>query len=448
MAIKSTGNGQRPTANIPLIEKAVGEYVYIVQSSLEPAKCKIGITDNLSRRLKDYNSTTGQSKDNIYSYLFTCQVKNMRQVEQDIKNNFPHLREQSSREIYFYNKPLFDTYVDFICSHRFFVKEIFIQEPEKKTIIKIVKKTTPSLKERGLTRENIMTKAKKVDNDEFYTRYEDVVKEIEMYPVEVWENKSVFCNCDDAVGETRTEKDSSAFALYFIKNFIRLKLKKLICTHYSGQMDLFHAGAKGYIFTKKGVKELITAPRGYTGDFADPVSLKILNEEADIVCTNPPFSLAIPYWKTIIDSGKRFLIISNIVNVLNTAYLPYFIENKVWAGYNSVDWYLNPKREQTRAAGHWYTNIPINYRPKWKNLKIMSLEEIPEKYIKKDDEGYLIFDNNYIPKDYGEVFGVSGRAILNGVLEKGYKLINSKQYIPRINGKAQWSRALIQKIKK
>nr|WP_272503469.1 GIY-YIG nuclease family protein [Brachyspira hyodysenteriae] len=108
------------------------EYLYIVQSSLEPAKCKIGITDNLERRLKEYNNTTGKSKDNIYSYIFTCEVKNMHQIENDIKNNFPHLREQKSKEIYFYNSALFDMYIDFIKSHDLFVKEIYIKPEEKK----------------------------------------------------------------------------------------------------------------------------------------------------------------------------------------------------------------------------------------------------------------------------------------------------------------------------
>lgn len=423
----------------------MSQYLYIVQASLEPAKCKIGITDNLERRLKEYNAMTGKSSDNIYKYLFTCEVKNMREIEDDIKNQFPHLREQSSREIYFYNNALFDGYVDYIRSHPLFKREIFVKEPEKKIIVKIVKKVTPSMQERGLTREKIMTKAKKVNNDEFYTRYEDVVKEIEMYPLETWRNKVVFCNCDDAVGNTRTQKDSSAFALYFIRNFMKLGLKKLICTHYSGQTDLFNAGAKGYIFSKTGVKEMTEAPKGYTGSFDDPLSLRILNEEADIVCTNPPFSLAINYWKTLIDSGKKFLIISNIVNVLNTAYLPYFKNHKVWPGYNRIDWFLNPKQEPVQAAGHWFTNIEIKDRPKWKHLKFVPLDEIPEKYQKKDDNGYLLFDNGFIPNDYNQIFGVSSRAILNGVLEKGFKIINEKQYIPYILGKAQWSRVLIQK---
>lgn len=369
----------------------------------------------------------------------------MREIENDIKLHFPHLREQSSREIYFYNVSLFDMYVDFIRNHKGFKREIFLKPEAKKTVVKIVKRTTPSLKERGLTRENIMTKAKKVNNDEFYTRYEDVEKEIAMYPLETWQGKCVFCNCDEAVGETRSENDSSAFALYFIKNFIRLGLKKLICTHYSGQMDLFMAGAKGYIFTKDGVQEMIQAPKWYTGSFDDTISIDILNNEADIVCTNPPFSRAVDYWRIVINSGKKFLIISNIVNVLNTAYLPYFIKKQVWAGYNRVDWYLNPKREPVQAAGHWFTNIPILNRPKARLIKIVPLNEIPDHYKKYDDNGYLLVDNGFIPADYNEVFGVSSRAILNGILEKGYKIINEKQYIPYVSKKPQWSRVLIQR---
>ncbi|MCZ9951825.1 adenine-specific methyltransferase EcoRI family protein [Brachyspira hyodysenteriae] len=265
------------------------------------------------------------------------------------------------------------------------------------------------------------------------------------YFAEIWANKCVFCNCDDAVGETRTEKDTSAFALYFIKNFMRLKLKKLICTHYSGQMDLFNAGAKGYIFTKDGVNEIIETPKGYTGSFDDDLSLKILKEEADIVCTNPPFSRAIDYWNIVIGSGKKFLIISNITNVINTAYISYFMNKNIWAGYNSVNSYLNPKKEITTASGHWYTNFKIKNRPKYKNLKIIPLEEIPEKYKKYDDNGILIVDNCYIPNDYNKPFAISVRPVLNGVLEKGYKIVYDKKYVPYINKKEKFARVLIQK---
>lgn len=369
----------------------------------------------------------------------------MKEIEDAIKKQFPHLREQASREIYFYNAALFNQYVGFIKAHPLFKQELSLTPTTEKKVVKIVKRTTPTLKERGVTRIDVIHRAQKIKNDEFYTRYEDVEKEIEMYPLETWKEKCVFCNCDDAVGESRTGKDCSAFALYFIKNFIRLGLKKLICTHYSGQMDLFNAGAKGYVFTKKGIKEMTTAPRGYTGCFEDPLSIKILKEEADIVCTNPPFSRARDYWNLVINSGKKFLIISNITNCINTGFIPYFKDKQVWAGFNRIDKYLDPKRQFVEAAGHWFTNIKISDRPKAKHIKITLLNDIPDRFKKFDDSGMLCVDNCYIPKDYKKPFAISARPILNGVLEMGYKIVQKQRYTPYINGKECFARILIQK---
>ena len=424
------------------------QYIYIVQALLEPSKCKIGKTINLERRLSEYNKMTGKSKENIYQYLFTCEVRSMTDVEEDIKRKFYHLREEKSREIYFYNSALFEEYVKFIKENKSFVEEIFIRPnvPKQITKVKIVKKTTPTLEERGLTQKDVLQKAQKVCNDEFYTRYEDIEKELSMYDKEIWNDKVVFCNCDDAVDDD--ERNTSAFALYFLKNFDELKLKKLICTHYSGVVDLFNQGSKAYIFTKFGfgeIDEIKEYPSNYSGSFDDPRSLKILNEEADIVCTNPPFSIAIDYWNVTIKSGKKFIIISNVTNPITPAFIPFFKNNLVWAGYNRVDWYLNPKRQLVDASGHWYTNIPIKNRPKYKHLKIVPLKEIPEKYQKYDDSKTLIVDNCYIPSDYKKAFAVSVRPILNGVLEKGYKIIDDKQYFPYVNGKKCFGRVLVQR---
>ncbi|MCL2742255.1 MAG: adenine-specific methyltransferase EcoRI family protein [Planctomycetaceae bacterium] len=310
---------------------------------------------------------------------------------------------------------------------------------------KIIKKTTPTLEERGVTRQTLLHRAQRADNDEFFTRYEDVEKELDMYPKSVWKNKVVFCNCDDAVGNN--ERTTSAFALYFLKKFKELGIKKLICTHYGGKVDLFNQGPKGYIFTKNGFSEIGTKeyPKNYTGSFDDPLSLKILREDTDIVCTNPPFSRAIDYWRMIIESGKKFLIISNITNPITLAFIPYFKEGKAWAGYNRVDWYLTSKRELTRAAGTWYTNIPIKNRQKYNHLKIIPLKDIPEKYKRYDDSKTLIVDNCYIPSDYKKPFAVSARSILNGLLEKGYALIDDKVYHPCINGKKCFARVLVRK---
>ena len=423
-------------------KKQGNQYIYIVQASLETSKCKIGKTNDLERRLKEYNNMTGKSKENIYKYLFTCEVKDMTCFETVITGKFTEFREDKSREIYFYNHALFKHYVSFIKSHELFIREVFIKADDKKQVVQIVKRTVPTLEERGQSPKDVMQKAQKVENDEFYTRYEDVEKELSMYSTRIWKNKTVFCNCDDAVDDDK--RNTSTFPLYFLQNFRELGLKKLICTHYSGTVDLFNQGPKGYIFTTNGYRE-VEYPKGYDGSFDHPLSLKILHEEADIVCTNPPFSRARDYWKVLIESGKKFLIISNITNPITPAFIPYFKDNKVWAGYNRVDWFLTPKRELTRAAGTWYTNIPIKDRPKYNHLKIMRLKNIPQKYKKYDDSNVLLVDNCYIPEGYKKPFAVSTRPILNGLLEKGYEIIRDTQYFPYVNGKKCFARVLVKK---
>ena len=389
---------------------------------------------------------TGKSKNNAYIDLFTCQVKDMASVEGDITKKFHGFREEKSREIYFYNESLFRKYVNFIKSHTSFVKEIFIKPEDKKQIVKIIRKTTPSLEERGLTMKEVLQKAQRAENDEFYTRYEDVEKELSMYPKRIWKNKVVFCNCDDAVGDD--EKMTSPFAMYFLNNFEELELEKLICTHYGGKVDLFNQGPRGYIFTRTGFSEIGTKeyPKNYDGSFDHPLSLKILEEDADIVCTNPPFSRARDYWKIIIDSGKRFIIISNVLNAVTPAFIPYFMENKAWAGYNRVDTYLSQRKELVNAQGHWFTNVPIKNRPKYKHLKIMPLKMIPEKHKRFDDSKMLLVDNCYIPSDYTKPFAVSARPILNGLLEKGYEIVKDNQYFPYVDGKKRFGRVLVKKI--
>jgi hypothetical protein len=203
---------------------------------------------------------------------------------------------------------------------------------------------------------------------------------------------------------------------------------------------------EGYVFTREGFTVFKTHYEKYTGSFDDPLSLKILAEEADIVCTNPPFSKAIDYWKIVIGSGKQFLIVSNIINAVSTAYIHYFKDNKVWAGYNSIDKYLNSKKQLVEAAGHWYTNLPITDRPKYKHLKIMPLEEIPAKYKEYDDSNMLVVHNGYIPSGYEAPFAVSTRPILNGLLEKGYEIIQDKKYEPFINGRNCFARVLVRAL--
>lgn len=422
-------------------------FVYIGRYNLDRHTVKVGITNDLDRRLHEYNHTTGVSSGNEFSYLYTAKVADARTIENAIKKELAHFREDESREIYFYNQAFFNLCIKTIESHLFFEKRLEIKET--KNIIKVFKKDQPTLKERGITSQRVMLKAKKKKDDEFYTRYEDVEKEMACYPEETFLDKVVFCNCDDPVSDDK--RKASAFSIYFLENFKRLGLKKLICTHYSEGADLFDAGNKGYVFTKDGCEPIgwdLNKGKTYkgNGDYASDECIKILNEEADIVVTNPPFSLMIDYMTRLIKSKKNFIILGNVVYPVNPFYIDLFMLGVIKSGYNEVDEFENPKRQTVRAAAFWYTNVPILNRPRHRLLKIVSLDNIPEKYRRYDDNGVLLVDNSFVPNDYNGSFAVSARTIHNGILEKGYRIVDRKSHQPKINGKIGFARVLIQKI--
>ena len=150
-----------------------------------------------------------------------------------------------------------------------------------------------------------LLKAKRVKNDEFYTRYEDIEKELKNY-LNCFNGKTVYCNCDDY--------RVSNFVKYFIDNFKSLGLKKLISTCYiNQQIDLlsFNTPEPALYFEFDGVNK-IEKPLNSDGDFRSDECLNIL-KQCDIVVTNPPFSLFREYVETLVNSGKQFLIIGPIV---------------------------------------------------------------------------------------------------------------------------------------
>lgn len=347
-------------------------YIYIVQGSLEITSCKIGITDDLENRLKQYNAMTGRSKENMTSGDLLRKAK---------------------------------------------------------------------AKATAIQKDNTLSGI--IEHDEFYTLYEDVEKELKNYK-EFFINKVVFCNCDDPYIE-EDESKSSAFALYFYKNFKKLKLKKLICTHYSGGVDLFSRGKSGIIYTTDGTKWEKEMPNNFDGSFDDPISVKILKEEADIVCTNPPFSRAREYWKLLIESEKKFLIISNISILLSNDCRRYTKNKQVQSGINRVDFYINSKGIKVEASGHWYTNFSIKKHNS--TIKLVPLKDISEKDKKIDDEGILNISRCNIPNDYNKPMAVSVRPILQRVLDYGFEVYSEKEYVPYIKGKRQFGRVLIQKVK-
>lgn len=127
-----------------------------------------------------------------------------------------------------------------------------------------------------------LRKAKKEKNDEFYTQITDIEKELKHYK-EQFKDKIIFCNCDDP--------EYSNFWMYFQLNFNHLGLKKLISTHYDDEKSTYKLEYDG--------KEKVTTQLKQNGDFRSPEAIEIL-KEADIVVTNPPFSLFREYMAQLI----------------------------------------------------------------------------------------------------------------------------------------------------
>ena len=178
--------------------------------------------------------------------------------------------------------------------------------------------------------------AKSNKKDEFYTQLSDIESELKHYESH-FKDKVVFCNCDDP--------RNSNFFVYFSHNFEKLGLKKLITTCYKNQEnDLFiqeeaeKAVFLEYYGDKNGNKipdaeEIGMIPLKGDGDFRSKESIELL-KEADIVVTNPPFSLFREYVEQLVKYEKKFLIIGNINAITYKEIFKLIKENKAWLGIN------------------------------------------------------------------------------------------------------------------
>ena len=169
-----------------------------------------------------------------------------------------------------------------------------------------------------------LTNAKKAKNDEFYTQLTDIEKEMRHYKA-FFKDKIVYCNCDDA--------RESNFFKYFSLNFEHLGLKKLICTGYKDN-------GKGVVLVYEGDKngnrrvddeEIIVTELEGNGDFRSAECIEYL-KEADVVVTNPPFSLFREYVAQLMEYGKKFLIIGNKNAITYKEIFPYIKDNELWLG--------------------------------------------------------------------------------------------------------------------
>lgn len=251
---------------------------------------------------------------------------------------------------------------------------------------------------------NNLKVAKRAKNDEFYTRYEDIEKEIKHY-TQHFNNKVIYCNCDDY--------NKSNFFKYFKDNFNQFKLKKLITTSYINN-------GKG-LYSEYDGKTLITGELKSNGSFKSEESIEYL-KQSDIIVTNPPFSLFREYVDVLFTFNKKFIIIGNQNAITYIDVFKHIKDGEVWLSHSiNVDIFYfivpsdfevtndrvieeNGKRLKQVNGVCWFTNIENN-----KELDAISL-------IKEYNEiDYPIYDNynainvNFIkdmPYDYDGVIGV------------------------------------------
>lgn len=317
-----------------------------------------------------------------------------------------------------------------------------------------------------------LTSAKKAKNDEFYTQYPDIEKEMSAYisyDPDTFRGKVVYCNCDDPY--------ESNFFKYFVLNFNRLGLKKLITTSYkpspiaNTQLGLF--GDEKVIDTKGRPKPtankfIITEVGDYDndgsfsledivrqlkenkhnewsalegeGDFRSPECIELL-KDADIVVTNPPFSLFREYIAQLVEHGKKFAVIGNMNAITYKEIFPLIKENKMWMGTKSTSqaMFFSTANEEykervstTRPEGSWWRRIDgevciginnscwftnIDHGRRHQPLQLMTMADNRKfnKKVIRSDTAYKTYDNydaievpftDAIPSDYDGVMGV------------------------------------------
>jgi hypothetical protein len=278
-----------------------------------------------------------------------------------------------------------------------------------------------------------LRRASAVKNDEFYTQLVDIEKEIKHYK-DQFRNKVVYCNCDDPF--------ESNFFKYFAANFKALGLKRLIATSYkpspiaNTQLGLFgddktlesqkgrpKVNANKFIindvgdldgdgsFDLKDVAKQLKAnknnewsPLDGEGDFRSPESIELL-KQADIVVTNPPFSLFREYVKQLVEHKKLFLIIGNDNARTYVDIFELIQKNKIWSGYGKVKEFIQPDGS-IKGFGNigWYTNLDVAKRHESLTLfKKYSPKEYP-KYTNYD--AIEVSEVTNIPVDYDGEMGV------------------------------------------
>jgi len=299
-----------------------------------------------------------------------------------------------------------------------------------------------------------LTSAKKAKNDEFYTQYNDIEKEITAYldyNPNVFKGKTLLLPCDDP--------EWSNFTKFFAQNFVRLGLKKLISTSYAVDSKIYKSNYQPTLFeindpqydknktTKNG--KIYSLTHDKTGDGKIDVDdlewhyldgdgdfksneIKKLRDEADIIITNPPFSLFREFLAWIVEAGKQFVIIGSMNSITYKEVFPLIKNDEMWLGngFNAGNAYFSTPFAKEYADGvynqktglvkfrnvSWFTNL--DHGKRHKPLPLMTMDENLKYSKHKEIAGKDSYDSyaNYdaievpftdaIPSDYDGVMGV------------------------------------------
>jgi hypothetical protein len=317
-----------------------------------------------------------------------------------------------------------------------------------------------------------LRKASKSKNDEFYTQLSDIENELRHYK-DHFRDKVVYCNCDDP--------RVSNFFHYFSYNFEHLGLKKLIATCYKNQdADLFSTNASEqavyleYTGDKNGnsvpdADEIGVKPLQSDGDFRSAESIELL-KQADIVVTNPPFSLFREYITQLIEYEKKFIVIGNLNAITYKEVFGLIKENKIWLGA-SLDgrniWFRIPNTYEKYhkiengnkyafvASTIWFTNLDHKKRHEKLILhKKFSSDEYPKydfydainvnktKDIPYDYDGNIgvpiTFLNKFNPEQFEIIDGLNRYSIIDGPTDE-----TRGKYLSQVNGKPIYVRIVI-----
>lgn len=318
--------------------------------------------------------------------------------------------------------------------------------------------------------------AKNTKNDEFYTPFEVIERELVNYR-DQFSDKVVLCNCDNPF--------ESDFCRFFLYNFNKFNLRKLICTSYGvakGAKLRSREAAKGYVLQVSKVDENTLCAKSYkevikglkvrklkgSGDFASEECIAYLNE-ADVVVTNPPFSLFRQFVSLLFSYKKKFLVIGNMNAITYKEIFPYVQNNEAWLGYNNGDmsfrvpadseprktrFWIDETGQKWRSLGNamWFTNLDVLYRhrhielheryspekhPRFDNFDAINVSKVVE--IPNDYDGMMAVPLTILNKYSPEQFEIVGEA--NHGSDNPYDLFK-----PTINGKEIFKRILIKRL--